>query len=60
MIGIGRLVLIISPIIVGYLLAGGWRAEHIFMFFGGPLMVSALSGYGGRLVTVCAPFKDEG
>lgn len=43
MIGIGRLVSIISPIVVGYLLAGGWRAEHVFMLFGGPLIVSALA-----------------
>ncbi|MEV7136461.1 MFS transporter [Arthrobacter sp. NPDC093128] len=43
MVGIGRLVSIISPILVGYLLAGGWRAENIFMLFGLPLIVSALA-----------------
>nr|AAD25166.1 putative 4-chlorobenzoate transporter [Arthrobacter sp. SU] len=43
MIGIGRLVSFVSPIVVGYLLAGGWKAENIFMLFGLPLVVSALS-----------------
>lgn len=43
MVGVGRLVSIISPILVGYLLAGGWRAENIFMLFGLPLIVSALA-----------------
>ncbi|BCW73513.1 MFS transporter [Arthrobacter sp. NicSoilB8] len=43
MIGIGRLVSIVSPIFVGYLLAGGWPAEAIFMLFGAPLVVSALA-----------------
>jgi benzoate transport len=43
MVGIGRLVSIISPILVGYLLAGGWRAENIFMLFGLPLIISALA-----------------
>lgn len=43
MVGIGRLVSIISPILVGYLLAGGWRAENIFILFGLPLIVSALA-----------------
>lgn len=43
MVGIGRLVSIISPILVGYLLAGGWKAENIFMLFGLPLIVSALA-----------------
>jgi MFS family permease len=43
MIGIGRLASIIAPIMVGYLLAGGWKAENIFMLFGVPLIVSALS-----------------
>ena len=43
MVGIGRLVSIISPIIVGYLLAGGWKAENIFMLFGLPLIGSAMA-----------------
>lgn len=43
MVGIGRLVSIVSPILVGYLLAGGWKAENIFMLFGIPLVVSALA-----------------
>jgi benzoate transport len=43
MLGVGRVVSILSPILVGYLLAGGWPAESIFMLFGTPLVVSALS-----------------
>ncbi|KQR63608.1 MFS transporter [Arthrobacter sp. Leaf337] len=43
MVGIGRLVSIISPVVVGYLLAGGWQAENIFVLFGLPLIVSALA-----------------
>lgn len=43
MVGIGRLVSIVSPILVGYLLAGGWRAENIFMLFGVPLIASAVA-----------------
>lgn len=43
MVGIGRLVSIVSPILVGFLLAGGWKAESIFMLFGIPLVVSALA-----------------
>ena len=43
MVGIGRLVSIVSPIVVGYLLAGGWKAENIFMLFGLPLIASALA-----------------
>jgi benzoate transport len=43
MVGIGRLVSIVSPILVGYLLAGGWKAENIFMLFGVPLIASTLA-----------------
>jgi benzoate transport len=43
MMGVGRLVSIMSPILVGYLLAGGWASENIFMLFGAPLVVSALA-----------------
>lgn len=46
MVGIGRLVSIVSPIVVGYLLAGGWKTENIFMLFGLPLIVSALTMAG--------------
>ncbi|MBT2539025.1 MFS transporter [Arthrobacter sp. ISL-69] len=46
MIGIGRLVSIVSPILVGYLLAGGWAAENIFILFAAPLVISALSMAG--------------
>lgn len=42
MIGLGRLVSIVAPIVVGYLLSGGWKAENIFMFFAAPLVASAL------------------
>ncbi len=43
MVGIGRLVSIVSPILVGYLLAGGWKAENVFILFGIPLVVSAVA-----------------
>ncbi|MBP2385396.1 MFS family permease [Paeniglutamicibacter kerguelensis] len=43
MIGLGRLVSIVAPIAVGYLLAGGWEAENIFKLFTIPLAASALS-----------------
>lgn len=42
MIGIGRLVSIIAPILVGYLLDGGWRPENVFFLFAAPLVGSAL------------------
>lgn len=54
MVGIGRLVSIFSPILAGYLLAGGWRAENIFMLFGLPLIVSALS-----MAAIWASVKSE-
>ncbi|MGB9034651.1 MAG: MFS transporter, partial [Paeniglutamicibacter sp.] len=42
MIGLGRLVSIVAPILVGYLLAGGWKPENIFVLFAAPLGASAL------------------
>lgn len=42
MIGLGRMVSIVAPILVGYLLSGGWKAESIFMLFAAPLAASAL------------------
>jgi benzoate transport len=42
MIGIGRLVSIVAPIMVGYLISGGWRPESIFFLFAVPLAASAL------------------
>lgn len=42
MIGLGRLVSIIAPILVGYLVSGGWRPENIFFLFAIPLAASAL------------------
>lgn len=59
MVGIGRLVSIISPILVGYLLAGGWKAENIFMLFGLPLIISALAMVAvWSLSTVRTPDPD--
>ena len=36
------MVSIVAPIVVGYLLSGGWKAENIFMLFAAPLAASAL------------------
>lgn len=41
MIGIGRLVSIVAPILVGYLIHGGWAPQHIFFLFAAPLLASA-------------------
>lgn len=43
MIGSGRLVSIVSPIVVGYLISGGWAATSIFPLFAGVLVLSALA-----------------
>ena len=42
MIGLGRLVSIVAPILVGYLISGGWQPERIFFLFAIPLAASAL------------------
>ncbi|WP_404287268.1 MFS transporter [Glutamicibacter arilaitensis] len=42
MIGLGRLMSIAAPILVGYLLSGGWAPETIFAVFAAPLLASAL------------------
>ncbi|WP_026536846.1 MFS transporter [Arthrobacter sp. 9MFCol3.1] len=42
MIGLGRLVSIVAPILVGYLISGGWQPERIFFLFAIPLATSAL------------------
>ncbi|WP_411734407.1 MFS transporter [Paeniglutamicibacter sp.] len=42
MIGLGRMVSIVAPILVGYLLTGGWKPENIFVLFAAPLAASAL------------------
>lgn len=42
MIGLGRLVSIVAPILVGYLISGGWQPERIFFLFSIPLAASAL------------------
>lgn len=41
MIGIGRLVSIVAPILVGYLIDGGWDPATIFYLFAVPLLASA-------------------
>jgi benzoate transport len=41
MIGIGRLVSIVAPILVGYLIDGGWAPQNIFYLFAVPLLASA-------------------
>jgi benzoate transport len=41
MIGIGRLVSIVAPILVGYLISGGWQPQNIFFLFAVPLAASA-------------------
>ncbi|AGF71155.1 MFS transporter [Corynebacterium halotolerans] len=51
MIGLGRLVSVVAPIIVGYILAGGMAPERVFIAFAVPLViagVAALSLLMGR------------
>lgn len=43
MVGIGRLVSIIAPVAVGYLLSGGTSPEDLFMIFAAPLVVGAVT-----------------
>jgi benzoate transport len=45
MIGVGRLVSIIAPIVVGYLLAGGLQPQNIFYLFAIPLVLSAVCSF---------------
>lgn len=40
MIGIGRLVSVAAPIIVGYILASGAAPEKVFLYFAVPLLIS--------------------
>lgn len=42
MIGLGRLVSIVAPIMVGYMLSGGWAPQNIFALFAAPLAAAAL------------------
>lgn len=42
MIGVGRLMSILAPILTGYLLSGGWAPETIFATFAAPLLAAAL------------------
>lgn len=43
MIGLGRLVSVVAPIIVGYILAAGMAPERVFIAFAVPLVVAALA-----------------
>lgn len=40
MIGIGRLVSVVAPIIVGYILASGAAPEKVFLYFSIPLIIA--------------------
>ena len=42
MIGLGRLMSIVAPIMVGVLLDSGWRPENIYFLFAIPLAAAAL------------------
>lgn len=42
MIGIGRLMSIVAPILVGFLLDGGWKPEKVYFLFAIPLAAAAL------------------
>ncbi|MGW0043379.1 MFS transporter [Rhodococcus sp. NPDC003348] len=42
MIGVGRLVSIVAPILTGYLLRGGWTPEKLYYLFGGVLVVAGV------------------
>jgi benzoate transport len=41
MIGLGRLMSIVAPILVGYLISGGWAPKDIFFLFAIPLLGAA-------------------
>ncbi|ASN51600.1 MFS transporter [Sinomonas sp. R1AF57] len=41
MIGLGRLISIVAPILVGYLISGGWAPQNIFFLFALPLLGAA-------------------
>lgn len=43
MIGCGRTVSIVAPILTGYLLDGGWTPENVYMMFGGVLVVAGIA-----------------
>ncbi|GAA4472596.1 MFS transporter [Rhodococcus olei] len=42
MIGVGRLVSIVAPILTGYLLDGGWTPEKLYYLFAGVLVVAGV------------------
>nr|WP_068161756.1 MFS transporter [Rhodococcus phenolicus] len=46
MIGVGRLVSIVAPILTGYLLDGGWTPETLYYLFGAVLVVAGLFMFG--------------
>lgn len=39
MIGVGRLVSIVAPILTGYLLRGGWQASQLYVLFGAVMFI---------------------
>lgn len=43
MIGIGRVIAIVSPILVGYMLEGGIPAERIYLIFAAPMAAAAVA-----------------
>lgn len=46
MIGIGRLVSIVAPIVTGYLLGAGWTPQGLYVLFGAVLVVAAVFMFG--------------
>lgn len=48
--GVGRLVSIVSPTLVGFLLAGGTAPETVFKMFAIPLLVGAAAVFGVHLL----------
>ncbi|WP_188534252.1 MFS transporter [Kocuria dechangensis] len=61
MIGLGRLVSIVAPILVGYLISGGWQPENVFFLFAVPLAAAALCivALGYSLKRSGAPLATE-
>lgn len=45
MIGVGRLVSIVAPILTGYLIGGGWHAADLYVLFGAVLLVAGAFTY---------------
>jgi benzoate transport len=61
MIGFGRSVAILAPILTGYLLRGGWSPQEVYQLFAGVLLVAGISAvlfdrtYAGRSENPEAP-----